>query len=74
MSKYVYLIDHWSLSGLIVLIAENDMRAFSLVIVDPEIKFQEGDTDALMTEITNASKLKLSDDYECGIISAVVIE
>jgi hypothetical protein len=44
------------------------------VIADPEIKFQEGDTDALMNEITNASKLKLSDDYECGIISAMVIE
>ena len=74
MSKYVYLIDHWSLSGLIVLIAENDMRAFSLVIGDPEIKFQEGDTEALMTEITNATKMLLSDDYECGIISAMVIE
>ena len=74
MTKYVYLIDHWSLSGLIVLIAENDMRAFSLVITEPEIKFKEEDTDAVMTEITNASKLKLSDDYECGIISAMVIE
>jgi len=70
MTKYVYLIDHWSLSGLIVLIAENDMRAFSLVITDPEIKFREGDTDALMNEIANATKMKLSDDYECGIISA----
>ena len=74
MTKYVYLIDHWSVDGLIVLIAENDMRAFSLVIIDPEIKFQKEDTDALMNEIKNASKLKLSDDYECGIISAMVIE
>jgi len=72
--KYVYLIDHWSLNGLIVLIAENDMRAFSLVITDPEVKFQESDTDALMNEITNATKMNLSDDYECGIISALVIE
>ncbi len=74
MTKYVYLIDHWSFDGLIVLIAENDMRAFALVITDPEIEFQEGDTDAVMNEITNATKMKLSDDYECGIISAVVIE
>ena len=74
MTKYVYLIDHWSLSGLIVLIAENDMRAFSLVIIDPEIKFQKEDTNALMNEIKNATKLMLSDDYECGIISAMVIE
>ena len=74
MTKYVYLIDHWSLNGLIVLIAENDMRAFSLVITDPEIKFKEEDTDVVMNEITNATKLMLSDDYECGIISAMVIE
>ena len=74
MTKYVYLIDHWSLNGLIVLIAENDMRAFSLVITDPEIKFKDEDTDAVMNEITNATKLMLSDDYECGIISAMVIE
>jgi hypothetical protein len=74
MTKYVYLIDHWSLNGLIVLIAENDMRAFSLVITDPEIKFKDENTDAVMNEITNATKLMLSDDYECGIISAMVIE
>lgn len=68
MSKYVYLIDHWSLSGLIVLIAENDIE--SLELLSGEELFLGKYRHLIMEKIITATKLELANDYESGIIEA----
>tara|TARA_E500000305_G_scaffold95936_1_gene85705 strand:+ start:444 stop:674 length:231 start_codon:yes stop_codon:yes gene_type:complete len=71
--KFVYVIDHW-IGGLIVLIAENDMRALSIIIADSDMKFDQQYTDKLISNITSSTKMRLVDDYKCGIIDALIDE
>lgn len=74
--KFLYLIDYWvpfpssEYGGLISLIAENDSEAFD--ILTDEDQFDSGYIEKLMPNIINATKLKLADQYESGIIEAFV--
>lgn len=66
--KYIYIIDY---SGLIVLIAENDTEALELLSSEESIKIK--DPNQVMERIITADKLKLVDDYESGIIDALIV-
>jgi len=54
--------------GLITLIAENDQEAFNLL--SNEEQFDDRYGHLMMERIINATKLRLADDYESGIIDA----
>ena len=71
--KFIYVIDHW-INGLIVLIAENDMKALSLITADSDLKFDQQYSDKLIGNITGSTKIKLADDYKCGIIDAFITQ
>ncbi len=68
----MYVIDYWvpfpqsEYGGLITLIAENDTEALEL-LSDEEL-FNEDYGHLIMEKIITATKLKLSNDYESGII------
>ena len=66
--KYIYIIDY---SGLIVLIAENDTEALELLSNEESIEIK--DPNEIMKRIITADKLKLVDDYESGIIHALIV-
>ena len=66
--KYIYIIDY---SGLIVLIAENDTEALELLSSEESIEIK--DPNEIMKRIITADKLKLVDDYESGIIHALIV-
>lgn len=72
--KFLYILDYWVPSpaseygGLITLIAENDQEA--LEVLSEEDSFENDHGHLMMKEIVNATKLKLADEYESGIIDA----
>jgi hypothetical protein len=66
--KYIYIIDY---SGLIVLIAMNDTEALELLSNEESIEIK--DPNDIMESIITADKLKLVDDYESGIIDALIV-
>ena len=66
--KYIYIIDY---SGLIALIAENDTEALELLSNEESIEIK--DPNEIMKRIITADKLKLVDDYESGIIHALIV-
>lgn len=68
MTKLIYIIDYL---GLIVLIAENDTEALELVSNEKSINVTN--PNELMEKIITANKLELSDDYQSGIINALIL-
>ena len=72
--KFLYILDYWvpfpssEYGGLITLIAENDQEAFNLL--SNEEQFDDRYGHLMMERIINATKLRLADDYESGIIDA----
>jgi len=76
--KFLYILDYWvpfpssEYGGLITLIAENDQEAFDLLSNEEQFEEQFDDRygHLMMERIINATKLRLADDYESGIIDA----
>ena len=74
--KYIYIVDYWipfpqsEYGGIINLIAEDDSEAFELLA--SEEQFNQDYTDRIMPNVIKATKLKLSDDYQSGIIDAFI--
>ena len=74
---YLYIVDYWvpfpqsEYGGVINVIAENDGHCHSLLIGEESFQ-HEGFNDRIMEAIVRSQKLKLSDDYQPGIIEAFV--
>jgi hypothetical protein len=74
--KSLYIVDYWvpfpssEYGGMITLIAENDSEAFQILSNEEELDYDNTYIDKLMPNIINATKFKLADDYESGIIDA----
>lgn len=72
--SYLYVLDYWvpfpasEYGGLITVIAENDQEAFDILADEDQIDYENEHIDKLMPNIINATKLKLADEYESGII------
>ena len=70
--KFLYILDYWvpfpssEYGGLITLIAENDQEAFDLL--SNEEQFDDRYGHLMMEQIINATKLKLAEEHESGII------
>ena len=76
--KSIYILDYWvpfptsEYGGLITMIAENDQEAFDILADEDQLDPENEHIDELMPNIINATKLKLADDYESGIIDLLV--
>ena len=74
--KYLYIIDYWipfpqsEYGGVVNVIADDDSEAFELLA--NEEQFNEDYVDLIMPNVIKATKLKLSDDYQSGIIDAFI--
>ena len=80
--KFLYVIDYWipfpssEYGGLINVIASNDIEAYN--ILNEESSFRNSPSysssydDLFMENVINATKLRLADDYESGIIEAFI--
>jgi len=70
--KFLYILDYWvpfptsEYGGLITLIAESDQDAF--YILSNEEQFESGYESLMMEQIINATKLRLAEEHESGII------
>ena len=76
--KYLYIVDYWvpfpasEYGGFINLIAENDTEAFELLVNDKQLddgRYQ----NKIMERVVNAQKFALIDDYESGVVEALVV-
>ena len=76
--NYLYVLDYWvpfpqsEYGGLVTLIAENDQEAFDILTDEDQLDYGNEYIDKLMPNIINATKLKLADEYESGIIDVFV--
>jgi len=76
--KNLYILDYWvsfpssEYGGLVTLIAENDQEAFDILAAEDQLDPDNAHIDKLMPNIINATKLKLADEYESGIIDAFI--
>ncbi len=76
--SYLYLLDYWvpfpqsEYGGLVTLIAKNDQEAFDILTDEDQLDYINEYIDKLMPNIINATKLKLADEYESGIIDVFV--
>lgn len=76
--SYLYVLDYWvpfpasEYGGLITLIAKNDQEAFDILADENQIDHENKHIDKLMPNIINATKLKLADEYESGIIDVFI--
>ena len=74
--KQLYIVDYWipfpqsEYGGVVNVIAEDDSEAFELLA--NEEQFNEDYVDLIMPNVIKATKLKLSDDYQSGIIDAFI--
>jgi hypothetical protein len=70
--KSLYIVDYWvpfpssEYGGLINLIAESDTEAFA--ILSKERMFDDSYVDRIMTNVVNAQKFALADEYVSGIV------
>ena len=70
--KALYIVDYWvpfpssEYGGLINLIAESDTEAFT--ILSQEEQFNERYVDRIMSNVVNAQKFTLADEYVSGIV------
>ncbi len=76
MAKTLYIVDYWipfpqsEYGGVVNIIADDDSEAFELLA--NEEQFNEDYVDLIMPNVIKATKLKLSDEYESGIIDAFI--
>ena len=76
--SYLYVLDYWvpfpasEYGGLITVIAKNDQEAFDILTDEDQIDHENKHIDKLMPNIINATKLKLADEYESGIIDVFI--
>ena len=76
MAKTLYIVDYWipfpqsEYGGVVNVIADDDSEAFELLA--NEEQFNEDYVDLIMPNVIKATKLKLSDDYQSGIIDAFI--
>ena len=76
--KFVYVIDYWvpfpssEYGGLVSLIAGSDAEAFDILTDEDQLDYDNTHIDKLMPNIINATKLRLADDYESGILDVFV--
>ncbi len=74
--KQLYIVDYWipfpqsEYGGVVNVIADDDSEAFELLA--NEEQFNEDYVDLIMPNVIKATKLKLSDEYESGIIDAFI--
>ena len=72
--KALYIVDYWvpfpssEYGGLINLIAESDTEAFT--ILSQEEQYDKRYVDRIMSNVVNAQKFTLQDEYESGIIDS----
>ena len=76
--SYLYVLDYWvpfpqsEYGGLVTLIAENDQEAFDILTDEDQLDYGNEHIDKLMPNIINATKLRLADEYESGIIDVFI--
>ena len=76
--SYLYVLDYWvpfpqsEYGGLVTLIAENDQEAFDILTDEDQLNYGNEYIDKLMPNIINATKLRLADEYESGIIDVFI--
>lgn len=76
--KFLYMIDYWvpfpssEYGGLVSLIAGSDTEAFDIITDEEHLDYENVHIDKLMPNIINATKLRLADDYESGILEVFV--
>tara|TARA_B100000427_G_scaffold264336_1_gene229401 strand:+ start:1514 stop:1747 length:234 start_codon:yes stop_codon:yes gene_type:complete len=76
VAKTLYIVDYWipfpqsEYGGVVNIIADDDSEAFELLA--NEEQFNEDYVDLIMPNVIKATKLKLSDEYESGIIDAFI--
>ena len=76
MAKQLYIVDYWvpfpqsEYGGVINVIADDDSEAFELLAKEDELNLDY--THLIMPNIIKATKLKLSDEYQSGIIEAFI--
>ena len=74
--KFLYVIDYWvpfplsEYGGVINVIASSDQECFELL--SEEESFPEDYGYLIMENVINATKLRLTDDYESDIIEAFI--
>ena len=74
--KQLYIVDYWipfpqsEYGGVVNVIADDDSEAFELLA--NEEQFNQDYVDLIMPNVIKATKLKLSDDYQSGIIDAFI--
>ena len=72
--KALYIVDYWvpfpssEYGGLINLIAESDTEAFA--ILSKEQMFDDRYVDRIMSNVVNAQKFALADEYVSGIVDS----
>ena len=72
--KSLYIVDYWvpfpssEYGGLVVLIAESDTEAFT--ILSQADFYGENYVDRIMPNVVSAQKFALVDEYESGIIDS----
>ena len=72
--KALYIVDYWvpfpssEYGGVVSLIAESDTEAFA--ILSKEEQFDERYVDRIMSNVVNAQKFTLQDEYVSGIIDS----
>ena len=76
--KFLYVIDYWipfpssEYGGLINVIASNDIEAYNILNEESSFRHSSSYDDLLMKNVLGATKLRLADDYESGIIEAFI--
>ena len=76
--KFLYVIDYWipfpssEYGGLINVIASNDLEAYNILNKESSFRHSSSYDDLLMKNVLGATKLRLADDYESGIIEAFI--
>ena len=74
--KFLYVIDYWvpfprsEYGGIVNVIASDDQECFELL--SKEESFPEDYGYLIMENVINATKLRLTDDYESDIIEAFI--
>ena len=75
-AKFLYVIDYWvpfprsEYGGIVNVIASDDQECFELL--SKEESFPEDYGYLIMENVINATKLRLTDDYESDIIEAFI--
>jgi len=74
--KYLYIVDLWipypaAETGIVNLITESDTEAFEILASAEE--FDSTYTNLIMSKIMTSQKFALVDDYESGLVEALIV-